>query len=107
MIIGNGVRKQESLAASLKYFLLSAFSTAFLLLGLALLYHYTGSLEFEAIYIAMSFIDIDFPIILIIFALLFKMGAAPLHFWAPDLYDATKLPITAYISNLPKLLYLF
>ena len=107
MIISNGVNKQESLAASLKYFLLSAFSTAFLLLGLAILYHLTGSLEFEAIYIAMSFIDIDFPIVLIIFALLFKLGAAPLHFWAPDLYDATKLPITAYISNLPKLLYLF
>lgn len=107
MIIGNGVKKQEALSASLKYFLLSAFSTAFLLLGLALLYHITGSLEFESVYIAMSFQSIDLPVILIIFALLFKMGAAPLHFWAPDLYDTTNLPIAAYISNIPKLLYIF
>lgn len=107
IIIGNGVRKQEALAASLKYFLLSAFSTALLLLGLAILYHITGSLEFESIFLALNFSSIDFPVILIIFALLFKLGAAPLHFWAPDLYDATPLPVTAYISNLPKLLYLF
>lgn len=107
LIIGNGVKKQEALAASMKYFLLSAFSTAFLLLGLALLYHITGSLEIETVYIAMSTQSIDLPIILIIFALLFKMGAAPFHFWAPDLYDATPLPITAYISNIPKLLYIF
>ena len=107
MIIANGVKKQEALAASMKYFLLSAFSTAFLLLGLAILYHITGSLEFETVYIAMSTQSIDLPIILIIFALLFKIGATPLHFWAPDLYDATPLPITAYISNLPKILYFF
>lgn len=107
MIVGNGVKKQDALAASLKYFLLSAFSTAFLLLGLAILYHLTGSLEFESIYLAMNFTPIDLPVILIIFALLFKIGAAPLHFWAPDLYDATPLPVTAYISNLPKLLYIF
>ena len=106
MIIGNGVKKQEALSASLKYFLLSAFSTAFLLLGLAILYHITGSLEFESVYIAMSFQSIDLPVILIIFALLFKMGAAPMHFWAPDLYDTTNLPIAAYISNIPKLLYI-
>lgn len=107
IIIGNGVKKQEALSASLKYFLLSAFSTAFLLLGLAILYHITGSLEFESVYIAMSFQSIDLPVIMIIFALLFKMGAAPLHYWAPDLYDTTNLPIAAYISNIPKLLYIF
>jgi len=111
LIVANGVQKQEALSASLKYFLLSAFSTTFLLLGIAMIYHITGSLEFESIYIAMSlpgdFHDMDFPVILIIFALLFKMGAAPLHYWAPDLYDTTKLPIAAYISNIPKLLYIF
>lgn len=121
LIVANGVQKQEALSASLKYFLLSAFSTAFLLLGIAMIYHITGSLEFQSIYIAMSavpglpgkgptggggFHDIDFPVIFIIFALLFKMGAAPLHYWAPDLYDTTKLPIAAYISNIPKLLYI-
>ena len=55
----------------------------------------------------MSSSNIHLPIILIIFALLFKMSAAPLHFWAPDLYDATPLPITTYISNVPKLVYIF
>lgn len=106
MIIGNGVNKQQALAASLKYFLLSALSTAFLLLALTMIYHITGSLEFEPVYLAMSNQSLDLPVILIIFALLFKLGAAPLHFWSPDLYDSTPLTITAYISNIPKIVYL-
>lgn len=123
IIINNGINKQETLSASLKYFLLSAFSTIFLLLGLAILYHQIGNLEFESI-ISLLHRDQAFELkhglwdtslmdgwmlggSLIFFALLFKMGAAPLHYWAPDLYDATILPIAAYISNIPKILYLF
>jgi len=106
IIIGNNVNTQEALSASMKYFILSAFSTTFLLLGLAILYHITGSLEFQTIYITMSERPIDLAIIFIIFALLFKLSAAPLHFWAPDLYSITPLPITAYISNIPKILYI-
>jgi NADH-quinone oxidoreductase subunit N len=106
MIVGNGVKKQHALSASLKYFLLSAFSTAFLLLALTMIYHITGSLEFEPVYLAMQNNSIDLPVILIIFALIFKLGAAPLHFWAPDLYDSTPLPVTAIISTLPKIVYL-
>lgn len=90
----------------MKYFILSAFSTTFLLLGLAILYHITGSLEFQTIYITMSERPIDIAVVFIIFALLFKLSAAPLHFWAPDLYSITPLPITAYISNVPKILYI-
>lgn len=111
IIINNGINKQETLSASLKYFLLSAFSTIFLLLGLAILYHQIGNLEFESVLHLRHFTDFDNGWFLggsfIFFALLFKMGAAPLHYWAPDLYDATILSITAYISNIPKILYLF
>lgn len=106
IIIGNNVNTQEALSASMKYFILSAFSTTFLLLGLAILYHITGSLEFQTIYITMSERPIDIAVVFIIFALLFKLSAAPLHFWAPDLYSITPLPITAYISNVPKILYI-
>lgn len=44
-------------------------------------------------------------IICIIFAIIFKLGAVPLHFWAPDLYNVTPLPIMAYVANVPKVLY--
>jgi len=106
MIIGIGVNKQQALSASIKYFLLSALSTTFLLLALAIIYHITGSLEFENVYLAMFENQIDLPVILIIFALIFKLGAAPLHFWAPDLYSSVPLPVTAYISIIPKIVYL-
>jgi NADH:ubiquinone oxidoreductase subunit 2 (subunit N) len=106
MIIGIGTNKQQALSASLKYFLLSALSTAFLLLALTMIYHITGSLEYESVYLAMFENPIDLPVILMILALIFKLGAAPLHFWAPDLYNNTPLPVTAYISNIPKIVYL-
>lgn len=107
LIIGNNVRTQEALSASMKYFILSAFSTAFLLLGLAILYHTTGTLQFEPIFMNLEHNPIDLAAVFIIFALLFKLSASPLHFWAPDLYSVTPLPITAYISNVPKVFYIF
>jgi NADH-quinone oxidoreductase subunit N len=105
IIIGNNIDRQKALSASMKYFTLSALSTAFLLLGLAMIYHTIGDLSFSAVYGAMYFRGLTVPIIFIIFALLFKLSAVPVHFWSPDLYSVTPLPITSFISNVPKVFY--
>lgn len=94
---------EKSLGSSLKYFLLSALSTAFLLLGVSLTYFIVGSTNYDSISISVSqlfylipnvsnpldllfsplhILSIAFLLILITF--LFKLSAAPLHNWAPD-----------------------
>jgi hypothetical protein len=77
-------------AAGLKYFLLGALSSCFILLGSALIYSFTGLTKFDSIYTFISSLNpsIDhtqftFGLILIFLGLLFKIGAAPLHNWSP------------------------
>lgn len=72
---------------------------------MALIYHTNGDLSFENLYKFVYLKDMNVGIICIIFAILFKLGAVPLHFWAPDLYNVTPLPIMAYVANVPKVLY--
>lgn len=104
-----GIKKNDfaSNEAALKYFLMGAFSTGFLLFGIALIYGASGSFNLEAIYswvIAHPHIDPLFytGIILIIVGLCFKVGAAPFHFWTPDVYEGSPTIITAYMSTVAK-----
>src|ERR1700744_1452194 len=97
-----GIRKNDfsSNEASLKYFLMGAFSTGFLLFGIALLYGATGSFDLYAIrdwVVANPKPDplLYTGIILIIVGLCFKVGAAPFHFWTPDVYEGSPTLITA------------
>jgi NADH-quinone oxidoreductase subunit N len=105
-----GIRKRDfaSNEASLKYFLMGAFSTGFLLFGIALLYGATGSFDLAAIkeYISSSPGEVS-PLlygglILLIVGLSFKVGAAPFHFWTPDVYEGSPALITAYMSTVVK-----
>ncbi|MFM8996170.1 MAG: NADH-quinone oxidoreductase subunit N, partial [Bacteroidota bacterium] len=104
--------------ASLKYFLMGAFSTGIFLLGTAFIYGGTGSLELEMMGIKPSFMHamqgmplpvlINAGIVLMSVGLLFKVAAAPFHFWAPDvsegspnrttLYRATVVKIAAFVA---------
>jgi NADH:ubiquinone oxidoreductase subunit 2 (subunit N) len=77
-------------AAGLKYFLLGALSSCFILLGSALIYAFSGLTKFDSIYLLMSSFNpadthtqFTFGLTLIIIGFLFKIGAAPLHNWAP------------------------
>ena len=94
--------------ASLKYFLMGAFSTGFLLFGITLIYGATGSFQLEAIRNwALAHprgIDPLFHtgIILMIIGLCFKVGAAPFHFWTPDVYEGSPTLITAFMSTVVK-----
>src|SRR6478735_9636306 len=87
-----GIKKNDfaSNEAALKYFLMGAFSTGFLLFGITLIYGSTGSFSLEVIrdWVAGSSRKVDpmfyTGVMLIIVGLCFKVGAAPFHFWTPD-----------------------
>lgn len=96
-------RRLLSQEASLKYFLLGAFSSAFFLYGMALLYGYAGGLSLGAIADAVESGAENSPLALVGVALLsvgvlFKVGAVPFHSWIPDVYQGAPTPITAFMA---------
>jgi len=105
-----GIRKLNfaSNEASLKYFLMGAFSTGFLLFGIALIYGATGSFDIDVIQnvLVNSVTNVSplfYPgIILMMVGLCFKVGAAPFHFWTPDVYEGAPSLITAFMSTVVK-----
>jgi NADH-quinone oxidoreductase subunit N len=105
-----GIKKQDfaSNEAALKYFLMGAFSTGFLLFGITLIYGATGSFDMDAIrdWVLLHPHKIDplfhIGILLIIVGLCFKVGAAPFHFWTPDVYEGSPTLITAFMSTVVK-----
>jgi NADH-quinone oxidoreductase subunit N len=104
VLVGMNRRSARSAEGALKYFLLGAFSTAFLLYGIALVYGATGSTNLAAIGGRIASLSLgDSPMLLIGIALLlvgfgFKLAAAPFHMWAPDVYEGAPTPITAYMA---------
>lgn len=96
--------------AALKYFLMGAFASAFLLYGIALLYGATGSTAFAGI--AQAFADGGLPatqeaiaafgILLLIAGFGFKMSLMPFHGWAPDTYQGSPSPFVGFLSVAPK-----
>ena len=103
-----GSRKSDlaSNEASMKYFLMGAFATGFLLFGTALIYGATGSFSLEAIAAAISAEGTSMllyaGILMMMVALAFKSSVAPFHFWAPDVYQGSPTPATAFMSTVVK-----
>ncbi|MGZ3873312.1 MAG: NADH-quinone oxidoreductase subunit N [Mucilaginibacter sp.] len=105
-----GIKKSDfaSNEAALKYFLMGAFSTGFLLFGITLIYGASGSFNLEAIrnWVVENPHHIDpmfyTGILLMIVGLCFKLGAAPFHFWVPDVYEGSPTLITAFMSTVVK-----
>ncbi|SEL52165.1 NADH-quinone oxidoreductase subunit N [Parapedobacter koreensis] len=105
-----GIRKKDfaSNEAALKYFLMGAFSTGFLLFGITLLYGASGSFDLAAIkdYVVANPQGVSplfyAGILLLIVGLGFKVGAAPFHFWTPDVYDGAPILITTFMSTVVK-----
>ncbi|MFW5899076.1 MAG: NADH-quinone oxidoreductase subunit NuoN, partial [Jiangellaceae bacterium] len=101
-------RRLLSQEAALKYFLLGAFSSAFFLFGLALIYGYAGSVRFSEIDAALaSRVGQEGLLLtgvaLIAVGLLFKVGAAPFHAWTPDVYQGAPTPVTGFMAAATKL----
>ena len=99
----------KSNEAGLKYFFLGAFSTGFLLYGVALLYGVTGTTKIQGIaaYVQAhpdSVLNTMFIAggLLMLVGFLFKVAAAPFHMWTPDVYQGAPTPITAFMSAGPK-----
>jgi NADH-quinone oxidoreductase subunit N len=100
-------RRLLSQEASLKYFLLGAFSSAFFLYGMALLYGYAGTISLAGIADAVAGSASNDALLLVGLALLsvgllFKMGAAPFHSWTPDVYQGAPTPVTAFMAACTK-----
>jgi NADH-quinone oxidoreductase subunit N len=100
-------RRLLSQEAAVKYFLLGAFSSAFFLYGLALLYGYAGSVSLGAIQAATvngthSDTLLFLGVALLAVGLLFKIGAAPFNTWIPDVYQGAPTPITAFMASATK-----
>jgi NADH-quinone oxidoreductase subunit N len=93
--------------AALKYFLLGSFATAFLLYGVALIYGLTGSTRLDTIQLAVAHPGVSLGFVSIAAALMFvglafKVSAAPFQVWAPDVYQGSPAPVSAFMSAGPK-----
>lgn len=111
-------KRLMSQEAAVKYFLLGAFSSAFFLFGIALLYGYAGSLSYAQIanVVDGSVIEIDPALAdtmgndallliggaMVLTGLLFKVGAVPFHMWTPDVYQGAPTPVTGFMAAPPR-----
>lgn len=103
-----------STTGGLMYFLLGGLSSCFILLGTALIYANSGSTSLDGLYIITSISDISsadlwykpyyINLSLVIFTIgfLFKVSAAPFHFWSPDVYDAIPTIVTTFVALIAK-----
>lgn len=111
-ILSSFKRNSEFSAESgLKYFILGAFSSGFLLFGCSLIYGFTGATNYELIslllinanYNLLDNIGIIIGIVFILVSFFFKLSAAPFHLWSPDVYEGSPTSVTAFFAIVPKL----
>ncbi len=95
--------KEKSSEAAMKYFIFGAFASTFLVVGIALFYIYTGSVEFSQIAKAdpknLIFIV---AFLMVMVGISFKIAAFPFHSWTPDVYEGAPTPVSAFMSVAPK-----
>ncbi len=100
--------KQISIEAAIKYMVLGAIASAFLLYGISMVYGATGSLVYSEIFNSIADKSYNSTIMLlgvifIIAALAFKLGLVPFHMWAPDVYEGSNNASVLILSTLPKI----
>jgi NADH-quinone oxidoreductase subunit N len=94
--------------AAMKYFVLGAMASGFLLYGLSMLYGATGSLDIGTVFKIINTGQVKhgvlvFGLVFIVAGLAFKLGAAPFHMWIPDVYQGAPTAITVMIGSAPEL----
>ena len=104
-----------STSGGLTYFLLGGLSSCFILLGASLLYANSGTTNLEGIYVITSISDlsnnnvlykpyyINMSLLILSVGFLFKVSAAPFHFWSPDVYDAIPTIVTTFVAIIAKI----
>nr|YP_010690223.1 NADH dehydrogenase subunit 2 [Neopestalotiopsis cubana]WBU13062.1 NADH dehydrogenase subunit 2 [Neopestalotiopsis cubana]WGO76889.1 NADH dehydrogenase subunit 2 [Neopestalotiopsis cubana]WGO76907.1 NADH dehydrogenase subunit 2 [Neopestalotiopsis cubana] len=96
------------------YFLLGGLSSCFILFGTSLLYANSGTTNMDGLYVITSISDgamdswykpyyINFSLLIFSVGFLFKVSAAPFHFWSPDVYDAIPTIVTTFVANIAKI----
>ena len=111
---------EQATSGGLTYFLLGGLSSCFILLGSSLLYANSGTTNLEGIYVVSSISEvypdlypmllswykpyyIHLSLIILSVGFLFKIGAAPFHFWSPDVYDAIPTIVTTFVALIAKI----
>jgi NADH-quinone oxidoreductase subunit N len=103
ILTGSDKKNLRSNEASLKYFLLGAFSTGLMLMGIALIYGSAGSFDTAHINVAEKQGTLMIAgMILLLFSMAFKVSAAPFHFWTPDVYDGAPTVFTSFMATIVK-----
>jgi NADH-quinone oxidoreductase subunit N len=108
VLAGIDRKRAKAAEAALKYFLLGAFASAFLLYGIALIYGATGTTNLALIGIQVVSLGLQSNVLLLLgLGLLlvgfgFKVAAVPFHMWAPDVYDGAPTPVTGYMATAVK-----
>lgn len=109
VLVGSKKYDLKSNEAAMKYFLMGSFATCFLLLGMALIYGAVGSFDFREIayqcYAEAGLVSslFEIGILFLLFGMIFKISAAPFHFWTPDVYEGAPSIITTYMATVVKI----
>ena len=103
VLAGYNRRNPFSSEAALKYFLIGAFASGFLLYGIALTYGATGSTDFALVGAQLTGAPLTLlastGLALLLIGLAFKVAAVPFHMWAPDVYDGAPTPVTGFMAT--------
>ncbi|WP_419551221.1 NADH-quinone oxidoreductase subunit N [Candidatus Poriferisodalis sp.] len=116
VLIALAGRRASARESAMKYFVLGAFSSAFFLYGIALVYGSTGSTNlsrigdflFDSVRYDADYLRLQYDylllagIALLLVGLGFKVAAVPFHFWAPDVYEGAPSPVTGYLASIAK-----
>ena len=113
ILIASRIKSLLSIESSIKYLILSVFSSSLFLLGISLFYFIFGTIDLHLIYYLSFYLKYNFEylffycgVCLLFLGLIFKLGIAPFHTWVPDVYESTNLIFVVFIGFLPKLIYL-
>lgn len=107
-LIGYAFRQKRSLEAALKYTILSAAASSFLLFGIALIYADSGNLGFVSLGKSLTDSMIQAPLLLVglgmlIIGLGFKLSLVPFHLWTPDVYQGAPAPVSTFLATASKI----
>lgn len=97
----------KSAEAAMKYVIFGSFSSGIMIYGISWLYGLTGSLDlsdpaYETLWAQSNDWTVLFIVLLVLAGFIYKIGALPFHFWAPDVYEGAPYPIAAFFSVAPK-----
>lgn len=104
ILTGSDKRSLKSNEAAIKYFLMGSFSTGLMLMGIALIYGATGTFNTMQMTLPAGQVPALFIVglLLLLFAMSFKVSAAPFHFWTPDVYDGAPTVFTSFMATVVK-----